>query len=878
LFRDVFYDRRKNKIHLWYVEQEGDTLERKYQVLDHEHDYYLVCSPDQANCDLKTIEGHSLYRSVMKRGEKSYELRNKYHAEGYSVKELGIAPERKFLQKRFKDLDPKKVKFAETFRTCYLDIETETDDIEFPEPETAKKPILLITIKASHMKPTFMLTTRPVDTSISEFDGIRDRLVVKECSGEYELLQRFFEFIERFQIDILTGWFIEEFDLPYIFNRWRILNQTKNAVGELIDNDDVYEEWGRTKKYYAPITKMGVAEYRGAKKKSKWRIPGLSVIDYLPLYKRFTYEMQSSYKLEDIAQKHLGHGKMKYHGSMAEFQRNSWDRFCAYNVIDTDLVEELEQKLGFLKLAVNFCAMALTPLEDIQMVMLLITGIIHRELNQRGLALPDIERDDVEDDELVGGYVFANPGLHSWLLSYDFESLYPFMVMLFNVSPETKVKGITKEEAIERDLILTPVDGVYYKREQGVVASIVERIFKERKMWKEEFKRLAKTLGEDHEDAVYANNQQLIRKILINSFYGVMGNENFCFYDNDNASVITAGGRSVIMYCGDRVNQKMREITPFELEQVVPKYKYDQFLGCMNDTVVVTDTDSTYITIAELWESIQGIEKNNDTFLEFAREFDTKFFAPYFNGVINDWADQWHTKNILNFKREKIITRQLVTAKKKYITIVLENEGKKYDKPKMSVSGLEIRRSDASDFVRANMEQLVWDILEIKNEHKINEKLWHLKKKYLATPVDQIGLNTNVKTLDKYSDSFVAEEDEGYDGASDITLKFGKGTTIQCKSALSFNYLSSRCQLGIPPITAKSLEKMTYVYLKNPNIYGIATVGFIGEWPDFLADKLTVDYEYQFEKSFLPVVKRIYTALGWGAPKPSRLSGKFVVF
>lgn len=878
MFRDVYYDRRKNKIHLWYVENENGVLTRKYQVLDHEHDYYIVCNPNKANTDKKTIEGYPLMRCVVPRGKKPYDVRNDLTSQGYSIKELGVAPERKFLQKRFADLDPKSVKYADTFRTLSFDIETDTDDIEFADPETAKKQILLITFKASHMKNTIMLSLAPVDTSIPEFDGIRERLKIVVCENEIDLLEKFFGFIKYHEIDILTGWHIEGFDLLYIFNRWRFLHQTKNAFGDLVDDDNIYEEFGGTRKYYAPLSTMGFVEYRPNKKKAKWRIPGLSVIDYLPLYKRFNPEMQSSYKLEDIAQKHLGHGKMEYKGSMAEFQRQSWDLFCAYNVVDTDLIDELEVKLGFIRLAVNFCAMALTPLEDIQMVMLLITGIIHRELNKSGLALPDTVRDDVTDDELVGGYVFATPGLHSWLMSYDFESLYPFMVMLFNVSPETKVVGIGKEEAIERDLILTPVDGVYYKREQGVVSSIVERIFKERKWWKEEYKRIAKIHGEDHEDAQYANNQQLIRKILINSFYGVMGNENFCFYDNNNASVITAGGRSVIMYCGDQVNAMMRRVTPYELAEAVPNYNYDDFIGVIGDTVVVTDTDSTYITIAELWDSVKGIEKTTDTFLKFARDFDTKFFAPYFNSVINNWADQWRTKNILNFKREKIITRQLVTAKKKYITIVLDDEGKVYNPPKMKVSGLEIRRSDAPDFVRANMEQLIWDILETKSEHVINEKLWHLKKSFMATPVDQIGFNSNVKTIDKYVDGFVVEEDERMDDGIDVTLKFKKGTTIQCKSALSFNYLSSKCQLGIPPITANSLEKMTYVYLKTPNLYGVSTCGFIGEWPPFLADKFKVDYELQFEKAFLPVVKRIYTALGWGVPVPSRSSGRFIRF
>ena len=873
MFRDVYYDRRKNKIHLWSVEQQGDELKRIYQTFDHEHDYYIACGRQQANCDLVTIEGQPLMRRVLEKGKAVYKLQRELHEQNFDVKELGVSPERKFLQRHYRDLDPKSVKFAETFRTLYLDIETETDDIEFSDAETARKPIMLITVKASHQKFTHMLSTQPVDTSIPEFDGIRDRLRVIVCDSELDLLKKFFGFIKHFEIDILTGWFIEEYDLPYIFNRWRILNMNGDY-----DDAEVYEEWEGTKRYYAPISRIGLAEYKSKRKKSKWRIPGLSVIDYLPLYKRFTYEMQSSYKLEDIAQKHLGRGKMKYSGTMAEFQRNEWNLFCAYNVIDTDLVEELEAKLGFLRLAVNFCAMALTPLEDIQFVMLLITGIIHRELNKQGIALPDTKRADVDDDDLVGGYVFANPGLHSYLLSYDFESLYPFMVMLFNVSPETKVKGITREQAEDEDLIFTPVEGVYYKRKQGVVAAIVERIFKERKWWKEEYKRLSKLVGEDHEDTQYANNQQLIRKILINSFYGVMGNENFCFYDNDNASVITAGGRSVIQYCGDQVNAHMRTMTPFDLEAKVSGYDYSNFLGCLDDSVVVTDTDSTYVTIAEVWNSVCGIEKNNDTFLEFARKFDTKFFAPYFNGVIDTWAKQWHTKNILNFKREKIIVSQLVTAKKKYITIVLENEGKKYDKPKMVVSGLEIRRSDAPDFVRANMEQLVWDILELRSESKINEKLWYLRKRYMQAPIDEIGFNTNVKTLDKYSDGFQVYEDERGDGDTDVTLTFKKGTTIQCKSALSFNYLSNRCQLGIPPITAKSLEKMTYVYLKSPNLYGIATCGFIGEWPDFLADKLEVDKETQFDKSFLPVVKRIYTALGWGIPVPNRKTGKLIQF
>lgn len=878
MFRNVYFDNKKNKIHLWYLEKNGDTYNRKYDVFDYKHEYYIVCPEDKSNCEMKTIEGQSLYKTYVKKNENIKNLKEKYKLSGYSVKELELLPERKFLQKKFCDLDVKDVK-ADEFRILYFDIETETNELEFPNPETAKNPILLIALKASHLKYTYMLTTKPVDVSIPEFDGIRERLKVVLCDDEYCLIKRFFEFISYYEIDILTGWYIEDFDLLYIFNRWKILNRITNEQNDLVDNPDIYEDFGNIKIYYSPINKFGFVNYCAIKKKNKWKIPGVSVIDYLQLYKRFTYETQSSYKLEDIAQKHIGRGKIKYSGTMSEFQNKHWDRFCAYNIIDTDLVEELEHKLGFLKLAITFCAMALTPLEDIQMVMVLITGIIQRELNKNGFVLPDAEKIEIDDKELTGGYVYANPGLHSWVISYDFESLYPFMVMLFNISPETKVKGITKEEAIKRDLIITPIQGVYYKKERGIVSSIIERIFKERKYWKEEFKKLSKRYGEEHELSQYAYNQQLIRKILINSFYGVMGNENFCLYDNDNASVITAGGRSVIKYCGTCVNEKLKKISLDEIKSIIPNYEFNtDFDGFKKDAVIVTDTDSTYISIAELWDSVIGIEKNNETFLEFAREFDTKFFAPFFNKIINEWAAQWRTKNILNFKREKIISRQLVTAKKKYITIVLENEGKKYDKPKMVVSGLEIKRSDSSDFVRKYMEKLVWDILEINDEHKINEKLWFIKQEYFNSPVDQIGLNTTVKTLDKYSENFTVNEILRYDGGSDYTLNFSKGTTIQSKAALAFNFLTEKLKLGIPPITAQSLEKMTYVYLKLPNKYNISTIGFIGEYPDGFKNMFEVDYEAQFEKSFLPVVKRIYDVLGWSNPKPTKNSKKFLIF
>lgn len=865
VYRDVWWDRRSNKIHLWGTDADG---RRFHERIDHNHHYYMVVPEGKQNCPQRTIDGKPLFRTTLAKGENVRTAIANHRAANTTLCEISTSPETKFLHDRYHGLQPDQFKFSNTFRMCSMDIEVQTNDLEFPDEERTQEPILLITFTASHTGQIHVITAKDFDTTIPEFAPFLSSMVIHRVETERELIEKFFELYRKNEFDILTGWNIEDYDIPYILNRYAMILPAEERA-EILWENEYTSEWS------VPITKIGKVIFSKKKKDHKWRIPGTQIMDYLSVFKRYTYEMLSSYSLENVAQHVLGHGKMKYKGSMAEFSRNEWDRFVAYNIVDVVLVDKIDAATKFLDMAAMFSVMANVRLEEAFYPMLLITGILQGELHSVNQVLPEPKKYG-EDSKLKGGYVMANPGRYKHLLSYDFESLYPYMVMLFNISPETKVTGISLEEAKARNLIISPVKGVYYKRETGIIPKVVRKVYLERKYWKDVYKKRSKELGEDHPDTVFANNQQLIRKIFINSCYGVLGSEYFAFFDLDNASVITAGGRSVIQWCGNAINRRLRSLKGADLAAMIPGWDFSTYNGNHEDAVVLTDTDSNYVSIDELWEKVKShVEVVDDSvFLRFARDFDDNFLAPFFRQANDRWCAQWGVENILNFKREKVIKQQIVVAKKKYIALTLEKEGKVYDKPKLDVTGMEFRRSDSSQFVRANMKDLVMDIMNTDNEHLINAKLYDLWQDFRKSPPSVIGGNTNVRKIDKYlsgaSAAVVQEIEDEY-----VDMEFAKGTPQHIKAAITFNDIANRARLGIPPITARSLDKMCYLYVKPDNVYSTSCIGFIGDWPEQFDGMFQPDYKTQFDKTFLPTVERIYKAVGWSKPTPNKVALKF---
>jgi DNA polymerase elongation subunit (family B) len=565
---------------LW-ESKNGKTV---YSCLDHKAAYYVKDPTDTS--DITDIYGTRVIKKFAESKKALSQIRK-----AVKTYESDISEEVKFLHARYGDSEERVP--SSDYNTVALDIEIEVVG-EFPKPELAKYPINLITINFINRGKVWTIGNRP-------YTGDSELVKNYECvEDEKQLLTRFIEVWRRSKIDIVTGWNVDTFDLQYIINRCKNLN---------VDCSDL-----------SPVGKVEV------KKNGKCFIAGITILDYIDLYKKFSFTPQPSYKLEYICQYELKKGKKHYEGSIFDIYKNDWNLFVEYNIVDTILIGDLEAKRKFIDLAINLCTESRTPLEKVVSSIWVIEGYILRYLHRYNKIMPDRQSseeseydEDDEDDGLLGGYVEAHPGFYKFLLSFDVESLYPHMIMMFNISPETKIKNPESSEG----LIKSPVEGVYYSKQTGILPEIVETIFKERKAFKTKMFEAEKDGNEELTE--YYDSMQMVRKILINSIFGVLGNRFFHFFDNDNASVITAGGRELIQFLSQSTNSYFKDFLPKIITKTYPECST---VKAPARSVHVADTDSVIgstiihtsngdMTIEQLYDLVRSssIEKSKDNFV-----------------------------------------------------------------------------------------------------------------------------------------------------------------------------------------------------------------------------------------------------------------------
>ena len=380
------------------------------------------------------------------------------------------------------------------------------------------------------------------------------------------------KFVEKwrsfgFTPDIVTGWNIETFDIPYLVNRIRkILGETfvKNLspFGILVEGSVPFN--GREQQVYYPA--------------------GISILDYLQLYKKFSYTPQESYKLDYIASQELNEKKLDYseYSSLNELYIKNPQKYIEYNVKDVLLVERLEDKLGLIELVVTIAYDARVNYNDAFITVKLWDVIIHNHLlNNKGVVVPQYKRES-KGNSISGGYV-KDPqiGRHNWTVSFDLTSLYPHLIIGFNISPET-YRGsyeipTSKENYI--DLILSGyMDnirpellknnftmsglGCFFTRDfRGFLPELMKKLFEERKIYKKKMldakKAMEKAKAEGKsKEAIYEleklaakyKNLQQARKINLNGAYGALSNPYFRWFDDILAESVTMSGQLSIRW------------------------------------------------------------------------------------------------------------------------------------------------------------------------------------------------------------------------------------------------------------------------------------------------------------------------------------------
>jgi DNA polymerase elongation subunit (family B) len=794
MYQNIFFERNRNLIHLW-----DDTL--GYRTFPYKK-YAYVKDP---NGEYQSMHGDRLTK-VYKWEKDS----------GEELFESDVPETTRVLVDLYGDDVPSKGHIVLTF-----DIEVEMIT-GLPNIEKAENEITSIAAYDDATKEyhVFVVDKKgKVKGKSFQKDG-RD-VHVHIFNTERELLSKYLTYVESVNATIWTGWNIDFFDVPYLYNR------IKNVCGE--NQANRLSCIGKT--YWSP--------YR-----NRYSIAGVSIMDYIGLYKRYNFGLESSYTLNHIATKELGRGKIEYEGSLDDLFENDLEKFIEYNITDVELVVSMDTKLQFIELSRAICHSGFTPYEDYIFSSKYLEGACLAYLKKKGLVAPNkpknhkdklAEQSEAGEEKFIGAYV-KEPivGKYDWIYDLDLTSLYPSIIMTLNISPETKVGkinnwdpeswvrgeerqytivGKTKEftynrkeleEVIKDNQLGVAANGVLYtQKKPGLIADILDTWFKQRV----EFRKLEKKYGEagDTEKYEFYGKRQLVQKILLNSMYGVLGLVAFRFYDIDNAEAVTITGQTVIKKTAEMAN-----------------LKYQKELGTKDDYNVYIDTDSIYMMAEPLVKFRYPEYKtfNQDRMaaeVNIVAEETQAFLNSFYNLLAERFFCIPKEKHRFEIKKEYISKAGFWVAKKRYAQWMILKNGIPCDK--LDVKGLDVVRSSFPKAFQDFMAKMLKDILMGKTNEEINESLLEFKKNIYNLPINKIAKGGAIKELSKY-DKGKWRKDSGL-----AIANFEKGTPAHVKAGISYNRLLKffECPFKHEPI--RDGEKVKWVYLKQ-NPLGIDTVAF----------------------------------------------------
>ena len=523
------------------------------------------------------------------------------------------------------------------------------------------------------------------------------------CQNEKQLLKTFLEEYKKIYPDIITGWNVDQFDITYLYNRISKLFSTTIA--------DQLSPWN--------ITTVREWDTFG-KKQQAYTLTGVEVVDYLQLYQKFTFKRRDSYKLENISQIELGKGKINYEefGAMHLFYKKDYQKFLEYNVRDVTLVEELDDKLGLMGLLIQMAYTAKCNYLDAFRQVRYWDILIFNRLKQQNIIVPPARGGAPKKQKFMGAYV-KDPqvGMHEWVMSFDLNSLYPHLIMQYNISPET-FSGMTSDTS-NVDMMLnkevrtntlfaqTPNGAKFSKRKQGFLPEILENLYDERVLWKNKMIEHQKEFESTDDprrkqdlnrEIAIAYNNQMVRKISLNSAYGAIGNEWFRYFEIGLAEAVTSSGQLAIKWVEHAVNKYLNTI-----------------LGTEDDYVVAIDTDSIYVRFDELVKSVQP--KNPIEFLDQVGNGKMQEVINKCYEELAEYTSAYQNKMVMG--REVIADKGIWTAKKRYILNVYDNEGVRLTKPKLKMMGIETAKSSTPQWVRERLEDALKVVM------KGDEKLVH---------------------------------------------------------------------------------------------------------------------------------------------------------
>jgi DNA polymerase elongation subunit (family B) len=664
----------------------------------------------------------------------------------------------------------------------------------------------------------------------------------------------------RFYPDVISGWNIKFFDIPYLVNR----------ITKLFGEDEAKKlsPWNRI---------SGREAFVMNREHQVYDLDGIATLDYIELYRKFTYSQQESYRLDHIAHVELGEKKLDYSEfeTLHQLYKYDYQKFIEYNIKDVELVEKLEDKMKLVELALTLAYDNKVNYDDVFTQVRMWDAIVYNHLKKKNIVIPQLKHGE-KKTAYEGAYV-KDPilGMHNWVVSFDLNSLYPHLIMQYNISMETLVEP-TKHSIEMRNTVregkvnvenmlhqqvrldylknvgvtITPNCQFFNVKKQGLMPEIMDSMYKDRTRYKKlaiEAKKKIETVLEDKNQVEYLekqvaryNNLQLAKKVTLNSAYGALGNQYFRFFDTRIAEGITTAGQLSIRWIEKKINAYMNDL--LKSEDV--------------DYVIASDTDSIYINMGPLVDKLYPNVTDTKKVIKFMDKVCEQKFQPFIDESYQELADNVNAyQQRMEMKRESLADKAIWTAKKRYILNVHDSEGVAYAKPKLKIMGLEAVKSSTPSACRAKIKEAI-NIIMNQTQDDLHKFIETFRAEFKELPIDMIAFPRSVNGLTEYADP---------------ASIFRKGTPIHVKGALVFNHYLKQLKLTKRYQLIQEGEKIKFIYLKQPNIFNNNTLAFISELPKQFDAGQFIDYDTQFEKSFLEPLDIILSSINWQSEKVDSL-------
>ena len=827
MYQNIFFEKEKSIIHCW--DDEKGYFTSKYRR------YAYVRDGNGAHT---SIHGERLKKINFWKQDSDMEL---YESDVNEVT--------RFLIDQYGDSD--EVSKGHTLFTFDIEVEMNSG---LPDINEAGNAMTSVAGHDSVSGDYFVYVVNPGEKIDKTIKGAR----VISFDTEEDMVMAFLNKWKEINPTIVTGWNIDYFDVTYLYNRIKVL------FGE------------RTANELSPINKVSWNKYR-----NRYIIAGVSCLDYLALYKNFTYTELPNYRLDTVAQKELGRGKIEYEGNLDQLFRDDLEKFIEYNLVDVELVVDMDTKLQFIELAQAICHAGHVFYEDFLFSSKWLEGAILTFLRRSGRVAPNKPKraPKVEGEESGGKFTGAyvkepKPGLYKWVYDLDLTSLYPSIIMTLNTSPETKIgklKNYSAEdhmkgkietysivdddgnefpplpkdkfmEFVQKADYSIAANGVLYRRDKvGVIPEILNVWFDKRV----EYKDLMKKYGKEGNDELYKfySQRQLVQKIMLNSLYGVLGLPSFRFYDVDNAEATTITGQSVI-----------------KTTEMIANQYYTKNIGKEADYNVYTDTDSVFYQAAPLVKARNpNINEDSDEEMIPAILSVAKEVEEHINKVYDMMAYKMFNVDSHRFdiKQETIAKGGFWVSKKRYAQWIINDNTVPCDK--LDVKGLDVKRSSFPTYFKEVMSTVLMDILKAADKDELDQKILNYKDGMTDQRFVDIAKNSAVKDMSKYLFK------------NQALGEFVKGTPAHVKAAITYNQLLKKFNAPYKYEPMKDGDKIKWVYLKK-NPLGLDTTAFTGhsDPPEINAFiEKYIDYDLIWEKELNNKLDDFYNAMNWDKPNPN---------